>query len=110
MSVTLPKFPEDFRVLYTEGASYWWWSPREPEGFDGTVPVGDPFPPGLVIGDEETSSHELVDGSSLLVAWMDADMNPIAVETSEYRDHDQVNTLIRHVLAEADVLHDISPE
>lgn len=70
MDLKTPVFPDDFRVYVADGgASYWGWFPDAPSDYDGTWPAdGDP-PQGLMISDEETTSHELRDGEVFVVSW-----------------------------------------
>ena len=65
-----PVFPDDFRVLSADGgASYWWYSPHTDDSYDGTWPADEDPPQGLMISDEETTSHEFRDGETFVVSW-----------------------------------------
>lgn len=103
--MSLPSFPSDFRVLHTEGASYWWWSPHTGPDWDGTMPVGMLFPEGLMIGNIAHDSTELITGEEFIVQWTDAECSPTEARTAVYEgEQAQVNDLVRIVLARAGVL------
>lgn len=100
-----PSFPSDFRVLHTEGASYWWWSPHTGPDYDGTMPIGEPFPEGLMIGNVEHDSTELKDGEEFVVQWMDAECSPTEARTAVFEGElGQVNDVISIILTRAGVL------
>lgn len=100
-----PQFPQDFKVLYAEGASYWWWSPDTGYDWDGTMPIGVPledWPVGLMIGHEDSASHELVGGEQFVVIW-DGERDSRVEFTAMYANDDDVNVIIDQVLDEAGV-------
>lgn len=105
----LPQFPEDFKVLYAEGASYWWWSPDTGPEWDGTMPMEEDWPVGLMVGCEDTASHEMVAGEDFKVIW-DVDGDEGRIErTGQYDSHPPtppeqfIQFIIEEVLTEAGV-------
>lgn len=75
-ALTAPKFPEDFQILSTEGATYWHWHPDTPADYHGTWPADEEAPPwsgGLWILSEDSVSADLEqatrDGEDMIVTW-----------------------------------------
>lgn len=70
--MTNPVWPTDFRRLYSEGATYWWWSPDTGPGYDGTWPVGTEPPSGLMVTCAEAPDEEDPEtwyGEEVAVSW-----------------------------------------
>lgn len=64
-----PVWPDNFKQLFSEGASYWWWSNETGPDYDGTWPIHRDPPKGLMVTCAEAEDPSEWVGETVTVSW-----------------------------------------
>lgn len=88
-------FPDDFAVCYTEGASFWWWSPEGDTQW------------GLMVGNPESADHVLTTGDAAMVRWTSFDEDGPSEETDCLLEAEDVQGMVDRVLERVSADHGV---